>query len=115
MYKQIFDEAIAKIEASRQRDIEVAKQKVMQEQIVPFNREIDNSLRDAIAELQNQHQVKIAQIQQSFEAEKKALAEAANAKKAAFAETAIGASVLSINAEADTAIARLRELVGKEA
>jgi hypothetical protein len=115
VYKQIFDETIAKIEATRQRDIEIAKQKAMQEQIIPFNRDIDNSLRDAIAELQTQHNAKIAQMQQAFEAEKQALAEAANNKKSAFAETTIAASVLTINAEADTAIAKLRELVGEEA
>jgi hypothetical protein len=115
MYKQVIDEAIAKIEATRQRDIEVAKQRTMQEQIIPFNRDIDNSLREAIAELQTQHNTKIAQMQQAFEAEKQALAEAANNKKSAFAETAVSTAVLAINAEADTAIAKLRELVGEGA
>lgn len=115
MYNQIFSEAISKIEATRQRDIEVAKQKAMQEQILPFYRDIDNSLRDAISELQAQHNAKIAQMQQAFEAEKQALAEAANTKKNAFAETTVATAVLSINAEADTAIAKLRELVGEGA
>lgn len=115
MYKQIFDETIAKIEADRQRNIEIAKQKALQEQVVPFNRDIDNSLRDAIAELQHQHNEKIAQMQQAFEAEKKALAEAASHKKTAYAETTMAAAVLTINAEADTAIAKLREFIGEEA
>lgn len=115
MYKQIFDETIAKIEAVRQREIEIAKQKAMQEQIVPFNRDIDNSLRDAISELQTQHNAKIAQMQQAFEAEKKALAEAANNKKNAFAETTLATAVLAIQANADTAIAKLREFVGEGA
>jgi hypothetical protein len=115
MYKQVIDEAIAKIEATRQRDIEVAKQKAMQEQVIPFNRDIDNALREAIAELQTQHNAKIAQMQKDIEAEKQTLVEAANNKKSAYAETAISTAVLAINAEADTAIAKLRELVGKEA
>lgn len=115
MYKQFFEEAIAKIEANRQRDIEVAKQKAMQEQIIPFNRDIDNSLRDAIAELQAQQNAKIAQMQQVFDAEKQALAEAANNKKTENAKNTIDAAVLTINAEAETAIAKLREFIGKEA
>ena len=78
---RFFDEAIAKIEANRQREIELAKQKAMQEQIVPFNRDIDNSLREAIAELQTQHNAKIAHMQQMFDAEKQSLCEAANDKK----------------------------------
>lgn len=115
MYKQIFDDAIARIEATRQRNIDVAKQKAMQEQVIPFNRDIDNALREAITELQNQHNAKIAQMQKDIEAEKQTLVEAANKKKAAYAETAISTAVVAINAEADTAIAKLRELVGKEA
>lgn len=115
MYEQIFDEAIAKIEANRQREIEVTKQKVYQEQVVPFNREIDNSLRDAIAELQSQHNAKIAHMQQSFEAEKQSLVEAANNKKTSFQESSVAAAVFAINAEADAAIAKLREFISKGA
>ena len=113
MYKQFFEETIAKIEANRQRDIEAAKQKAMQEQIIPFQRDIDNSLRDAIAELQTQHNAKIAQMQQIFEAEKKSLFEAANDRKTAYAETTIATAISVINAEADNAIAKLREFIGK--
>jgi hypothetical protein len=115
MYKQIIDEAISKIEVNRQREIEIAKQKAMQEQIAPFNRDIDNSLREAIAELQNKHNAKITQMQQAFEAEKHALAEAANNKKSSFAETTIATAVLAINANADTTIAKLREFIGEGA
>jgi HD-GYP domain-containing protein (c-di-GMP phosphodiesterase class II) len=115
MYRQIIDEAIAKIEANRQRDIEVAKQKAMQDQITPFNRDMDESLRKAIAELQTQHNAKIAQMQQAFEAEKQALAEVANNKKAAFAETTISTAVFTINAVADDMIEKMREFIGEGA
>ena len=115
MYKQIYENAIAQIEANRVRDIEVAKQKATQDQIVPFNRDIDISLRDAIAELQSQHTAKIAQLQHAFEAEKNALAEAANNKKAVNAETVIATAVSVINAEADAAIANLRKFINEGA
>lgn len=115
MYKHIYENAIAQIEATRQREIEVAKQRVMQEEIIPFNREIDNSLRDAITELQAQHNSKIAQLQQVFEAEKSALAEAAAKKKDSFAETAIATAITVINANADNAIAHFKKYVGEGA
>lgn len=115
MYKQVLDEAIARIEASRQREIEAAKQKAMQEQIIPFNRDIDNSLREAIAELQNEHNSKITKMQQAFEAEKQSLSEAANNKKNAFAETTLTTAVLAINAEADSAISKIKEIIGEGA
>ena len=114
-YNHIFENAIAQIEATRQREIEVARQRVMQEEILPFNRDIDNSFREAIAELQAQHNAKIAQLQQNFEAEKQALAEAAAKKKEAFAETAISTATTVINANADNAIAPFKKFVGEGA
>jgi hypothetical protein len=52
-------------------------------------------------------------MQQVFEAEKKSLFEAANDRKTAYAETTIATAVSVINAEADNAIAKLREFIGK--
>lgn len=115
MFKQIYENAVAQIEANRQREIEMAKQKAMQEQVVPFNRDIDNSLRDAIAELQSQHNEKIAHLQKAFESEKISLTNAASEKKVSYAEGAINSAVSVINAEADAAIAHLRKFIGEGA
>lgn len=114
-YNHIFENAIAQIEATRQREIELAKQRVMQEEIAPFNRDIDVSLRDAISELQAQHNAKIAQLQQTFDAEKTALAEAATKKKESFAETAFATAISVINANADAAIAHFKKYLGEGA
>lgn len=114
-YNHIFENAIAQIEATRQREIEVTKQRVMQEEIVPFNRDIDEKLREAIMEMQTRHNAKIAQLQQNFDEEKQALAEAAAKKKEAFAETAIATAITVINANADNAIAHFKKFVGEGA
>lgn len=114
-YNHIYENAIAQIEATRQREVEAAKQKVMQEEVVPFNRDIDISLRDAIAELQARHNAKIAQLQQSFDAEKVVLAESANKRKESFAESAIFSAVSEINASADAAIAHIKKMIDEEA
>lgn len=115
MVRQIFEEAVAKIEANRQREIEVARQRAMQEQIIPFNRDIDEHLRNAIAELQTQHNARISQMQQAFELEKSALADAAAKKKSDNAEAVIFSVSSAIEAEANDAIKRLREIIGEEA
>lgn len=115
MYNHIYENAIAQIEATRQREIDAVRQRVTQEEIIPFNRDIDNSLRDAITELQMQHNAKIAQMQQAFDAEKAALSEAATKRKDSFAETAIATAVSVINANADTAIAHFKKFVSEEA
>ena len=108
VYRHICENAIAQIEATRQREIEVAKQRVIQEEVTPFNRDIETALRDAISELQAQHNAKIAALQQAFENEKHALTDAASKRKEAFAETAI-------NAEADGAIAHIKKYIGEGA
>ena len=111
MYKQIYEAAISQIESSRQREIEMAKQKTMQEQVVPICRDIDNSLREAIGELQIANNQKIAQLQKEFEAERASLNEAASKRKETFTETAIATAVASINANADKAIANLKKCI----
>jgi Tfp pilus assembly major pilin PilA len=111
MYRQVYEAAIAQIENSRQREIELVKQKVMQEQVVPFCRDIDVALRDAIGELQSAHNQRIAQIQKEFEAEKVALADSANKRKESFTETTIATAVASINADADRAINNLMKFI----
>ena len=114
MYQQFYEEAIAKIENSRQRDVEVAKQKAMQDQILPFSRDIDASLREAILELQNKHNEKISKLQKEFEEEKTALNEAATKKKAEFSDFTINGAVSVINAKADKAISHLKKLIENE-
>ena len=115
MFKHIYENAIATIESDRARQVEVAKQKVMQEQVLPFNRDIDASLRDAITELQTRHNERISEMQKAFEQEKHALTEAAQKKKADNAEVAIATATAAINKSADDAIAHFRTILGKEA
>ena len=114
MYGSIYEEAIAKIESKRQYDVEIAKQRATQDQIIPFNHDIDCSLRDAVLELQNKHNDKIAKLQKDFEDEKRILTDAAAKKKADFADLTIHSAVSAINSKADGAIADLRKLISKE-
>ncbi len=115
MYNHIVENAIAQIEATRNREIEAARQKATQEEIVPFNRDIDEHLRNAIAELQKQHNEKIANLQKVFEAEKASLAEAAAKKKEQFAETALATAVSVINAKANEKIAYFKKAIDEGA
>lgn len=114
MFKQAYQQAIASIEAARQRSIEAAKQKAMQEQIVPYNAEIDASLRDALTALQNQHNAEIAELQADFEAEKKTMIEAATKKKSDYAESIMATATNLINHDADRAIKNLQDFIDKQ-
>lgn len=114
MFKQIIENAIAQIEAERQRKSAECKQKVTQEKIIPFNTDIDASLRAAIAEVQQETANKISSIQQEFEATKKSMQESAEIKKQAFAKATIDEALSLINYEADTTIAHLQSKLPKE-
>lgn len=114
MIKQILENAISNIESNRQREAEIAKQTVIREKVVPFNAEIDTSLREAMNELQAKHNEKIAQMQQALEAEKTILTEAATQKKAEFSEQQIESAVALINAQADAAIQNLKKMIDSQ-
>ena len=109
MTNEIFSRAISELETDRQRKVEAVKQKVLAEQIAPYNRDIDTSLREALAELQSQYTAEIAAVQRKFEEQKTLLAERAAKSKSDYQETAIAAAVAGINAEIDEAVAYLKK------
>ena len=114
MIKNIYENAIAQLEADQKRECEVAKQKAMQEKIIPYNAEVDASLRDAIAALQNQHNAKIMELQQAFEAEKKAMVDAAAKRKSDFSESTLASAVCMIERDTKKAIDHLRQFIDKQ-
>lgn len=114
MVNQIYQQAVSQIEANRAREIEIAKQKVMQEQIIPFNRDIDNSLQNAYTEIQAEQAEKIAKIQEDYELKKAELAKRAQDKKAQFADSAINAAIYTINTNAEKALAPLKKFLSEQ-
>lgn len=114
MIKQIYNQAISQIEATRAREIETAKQRVTQEQIIPFNKDIDLSLQKAFEELLEEQNARIAKIHAEYEARKSDMRAAAENKKAQFADSAIGTAVYAINANADKALAPLKKYLSEQ-
>lgn len=114
MIKQIYNQAISQIEATRAREIETAKQKVTQEQIIPFNNDIDVSLQNAFAELSVEQNAIIEKIHEEYEAKRKEMRSAAENKKAQFADSAIGTAVFAINANAEKALAPLKKYLSEQ-
>lgn len=114
MVKDIFESTIAQIEAKRQREIEATRQRVMQELVIPFNREIDVSLRDAIMELQEETNAQIAKIQEAFAEKKRVLEKSAIDKKMSFEKNEIEKAITEINYTADKSILHLRKFIGEQ-
>ena len=114
MIKQIMEQSIAQIEGDRQRKIESERQRVIREKVVPFNAEIDDALRDAVAEENRQLNATISAVQARFEEKRKELNEAAERKKKEYADTEIATAVAAINAKADDAIRHIKEYLEKQ-
>jgi hypothetical protein len=114
MIKQIYEQTIARLEAEQQREIEAEKQRVLREQVIPFNAEIDKALQEALAAEHKRVSEKVAAIQRDFEEEKRQLTEAAEAKKKASAETAIATAVALVTAQTAEAIQNLKDFIEKQ-
>jgi hypothetical protein len=114
MVKKIYENTIAQIQAERQRNAEIAKQRAIQEQVNPFNSDIDTSLRVALEKLQKDLNEKIQKLQVEFTNTKQNMIDAAAQRKADYAESVINAAVAIVNEEADKAISHLQHYINKQ-
>lgn len=113
MTKEILTKTIQDLEADRQRRIDSVKQKVQTEQIVPYYREVDAALGEALAELNSQYLAETAALKQRFDLQKNELSNKAQKKKSDYAEAALAAATAEINADVDRAVTHIRQFMGE--
>ena len=101
--------AVKALEAEREREVAVIKDKVTREKIVPFNRDLDVSRDKAIAEKQATLNATITAHQEQFAKERQQIIEAAEKKKAENATAVVTAEAYTVTVEYDKAIAKLKE------
>lgn len=111
MIKPYIENAIKQIEAEKEKQANIVKERVTREKIVPFNTEIDVARDKAIAELTNQMNNSIKSAQDNFNQKKKELIEAGEAKKKENAETVTATEVALVTLVYDKAIMKLTEQV----
>lgn len=113
---------INQIEQQKKSEIERAKQKAMQEIIIPFNSEIDNVRSKAIAEitektnaeisaLQQEANAKINKKQQELADQKNEFCEASEKKKSEHTNATLVAVEAEVTARYDTTLKTLYALV----
>ena len=112
--KQHYENAYNAIVSERQRETEVARQRVIQDVVAPHNREIDVALAKAIQEQNTACNEEIAKIQQKYANERQALEEMAFKKKQDFEQTTVAAEVARVGADYDLAISNLAKLIGEK-
>lgn len=114
MVKSILENCIAQVENYRQQQIAATRQRVMQEKIIPYNKEIDQSCREAVAELAKKHDEKIAQLHQLFEQEKRTLFQAAEEQKSKFSEQTIAEAVAFVEYNANETIKKVNQIISEQ-
>lgn len=105
--KTILQSTISQIKASEEREIQLVKDRVNREKIIPFNQEIDQSRTKAEQELLAQHNARVQASQEQYQSEKKCLFEAGEKKKQDFLNSTMATETYAITSKADKAIAKL--------
>lgn len=109
--RQIISQTIAQIEAQKQREISLSKEKVIRDKIVPFNNEIDRARDKAINELELKLNSDITALKSNFEQDKKNLIEMGEKKKADFQRTSVETEIATVNAQSTIARAKLEKIL----
>lgn len=113
MIVEYIQQAIRNIESQRNSTLENERQKLMSTVVAPYNKEIDDGLQKAIAELSTNLNKDISALQQKFETDKKTLVEMADKNKADFANTTISSRLAIVSVQFDRAIQGLTDQIEK--
>ena len=111
--KAHLEQTIKALEAERDREVSLVKDRVMREKIVPFNQDIDVAREKAIAELQSTLNGKIVALQESFAKDRQALVDAGEKKKQDNASMVLATETSVVTIAYDKAICKLKEQIAE--
>jgi hypothetical protein len=109
--KQTLENAIVSIEREREVKIQQATQLAISNDVVPYEREIDETRNKAIEEITAKANAEILAIQKRCETEKQAFISAGEEKKKAFKEATIQSAINTVTYQYNTNIAKLKKLI----
>jgi hypothetical protein len=110
MIKTHLEEAVRKIEYDRERAIQIERDRVTREEILPYNQEIDKARDAAIAQRQGAMNEQIRSHQEAFSKERQEFIDGADRKKKEHAEMVLNSAVAVVSAEYDKHIGKLKAL-----
>lgn len=111
--KTHLEQAIKNLEAEKEREAAIIKEKVTRETIIPYNKEMDIARDKAISELQAKLNATIVSLQEEFTKQKKTIFDANEKKKESNATSVITTEIYTITVMYDKAIARLNEQIAE--
>lgn len=108
MIKDHLRGAIAALEAEKENGVSTIKDKILREQILPYNAKVDESVNTAINELKDKKNNEIAEIEERFRNAKQELLSTAEATKKEFAAEVIAKETQEFNARYDRIIENIK-------
>lgn len=109
--KAHLEQAVKNLEAEKEREAAIIKEKVTRETIIPYNKEMDIARDKAISELQAKLNATIVAHQEEFAKQKKAIFDANEKKKETNAASVITTETYTVTVKYDKAIAKLNEQI----
>ena len=109
--KAYLEQVIKNLEAEKEREVAVIKERVTREKILPYNQEADKSRDLAIAELQQTMNEDITARQAKFAKEKQAIVEENEKRKENNANAVLATETYEVTGKYDKAIAKLNEQI----
>ena len=109
--KSNLEQTIRNLEAEKEREVAVIKERVTREKIIPYNQEADKGRDLAIAELQSNLNEDINARQVRFTKEKQAIFDENEKRKENNANSVLATETYSITGKYDKAIAKLNEQI----
>lgn len=107
MIKAYLEQAVKSIEAEKEKQVSIVKDRVVREKIAPYNAEVDNYRAKALTEIDNELATKIAELKATYEAKKAELINLGEEKKKANADSVLAAELAVVTVEFDAHIAKL--------
>lgn len=109
--KAHLEQAVRSLEAEKEREVAIIKDKVTREKIIPYNQEADKGRDLAIAELQQNMNDDIAARQAKFAKEKEAIVAENEKRKENNASAVLATETYTVTVKYDKAIAKLNEQI----
>lgn len=108
MIKAHVEQLIKTLEMEKEKEISVAKDRLVREKIAPYNAEIDSSRAKALTEVDTELNVRISSLRQEYERKKQELIALGEEKKKSNAETVFATELSVLTVKYDREINKLR-------
>lgn len=109
--KDHLEQAVRNLEAEKEREVNIIKEKATREKIVPYNQDADKGRDLAIAELEQGLNEDIAKRQAKFAEDKKAIVEENEKRKNNNATAVIASETYTVTCKYDKAICHIKEQI----